>query len=391
MPQVHWKLIARIFIIVIILVVVILRLARSVSPFHPLGERQLSAWGSLDSERAQQLQSMLDEDVNLLKVPGLQAFVRTSDGKTWSGTSGTTDLSRKALLHRKHILRVGSVNKTFTAVLILKLVEEGYLSLDDPLSTWFPRFPNAKAITVRHLLNHSSGIPEILEDPGLLMKSIIPWTYWEPEELVDIAAKGAPYFAPGTDWHYSNSNYILLGLIAERITNKTAAQLLRDELIGPLKLRNTYFVPYEQAPATLVRGFDRDLAHVPGLLEVGGDDTSWPTAAFTSGALASTADDVGVFYENLFAEALLSPSTMKEMTTFVSASNPGLPEQNGYGLGLMRLEVHGQELVGHVGEFMGSTAIAMYAPDKHSIIVVTCNLSYPNLVKVLGDLQERIR
>ena len=180
-------------------------------------------------------------------------------------------------------------------------------------------------------------------------------------------------------------------IIAERVTDKTVAQLLRAELIDPLKLGNTYFVPYEPAPARLVRGFDRDLAHVPGLLEVGQDDTGWPTAAFTSGALASTADDLGVFYEQLFAGALLSPAMMKEMTTFVHASNPGLPEQNGYGLGLMRLDVNGQAFVGHVGEFMGSTAIAMVAPDKHYMIVLTCNLSNPNLVEVLVDLQALLK
>jgi D-alanyl-D-alanine carboxypeptidase len=286
---------------------------------------------------------------------------------------------------------IGSVTKTFTAVLILKLVEEGHLSLDDPLAKWFPNYPNAETITVRHLLNHSSGIPEFLERPDVLMKSIIPWTYWEPQELIDIAAEGKSYFAPGSDWHYSNSNYLLLGLIAERITGKTAAELLREKLIDPLNLGNTYFVPYEQAPASLVRGFDRDLTHLPGLLVVNKDDTSWATAAFTSGALASTADDVGVFYESLFDGALISPTAMKEMTTFIDASNPGFSEQNGYGLGLMRLKDNGQELIGHVGEFMGSTAIAMYAPDKGYIIVVTCNLSFPNLVDVIADLQESIK
>jgi CubicO group peptidase (beta-lactamase class C family) len=107
--------------------------------------------------------------------------------------------------------------------------------------------------------------------------------------------------------------------------------------------------------------------------------------------LASTADDLGVFYERLFGGALLSPSMMKDMTTFVEAVNPGFEAQDGYGLGLMRLKVDGQELVGHVGEFMGSTAIAMYAPDEHSVVVVTANLSYPDMVCVVADLQRVIR
>jgi D-alanyl-D-alanine carboxypeptidase len=388
MAQVNWKLIAGGSIALIVIALLVQRLTRSVSPFRPPAERQLSAWGTLESETAQQLQSILDEDVNRLRAPGLQAFVRTSDGKTWSGASGTTDLARKDLLRREHILRVGSVTKTLTAVLILKLAEEGLLSLDDPLAMWFPGFPNADAITVRQLLNHTSGIPEFLDTPDVLMKSIIPWTKWQPQELLDIAVKRKPYFAPGSGWHYSNTNYILLGLIAERVTGKTTAENLRSRIIDPLKLANTHFVPYEQPPAMLMRGFDRDLSHFPGMLEIGPGDTSWATAAFTSGALASTADDLGVFYERLFGGALLSPSMMKEMTTFVETVNPGFEAQDGYGLGLMRLKVNGQELVGHVGEFMGSTAIAMVAPDKGSIIVVNANLSFPDMVSVVADMQK---
>ena len=139
--------------------------------------------------------------------------MRTPEGKTWSGTSGTTDLARDYLLRRDHVLRVGSVTKTFTAVLILKLVEEGRLSLDDPIAKWFPGFPSAEAITVRHLLNQSSGIPEII--PKVMLKSIIPSTSWEPEELVDIVDEEKPNLAPGSRFEYSNTNYILLGGIAE--------------------------------------------------------------------------------------------------------------------------------------------------------------------------------
>jgi D-alanyl-D-alanine carboxypeptidase len=388
MANINWKLAVGIIIGIIIVTTTVIRLTRSVPPFEPAEERQLAEWGSLDLENAQKMQAVLDEDVNLLKVPGLQAFVLTSDDKTWSGTSGTADLVRQNLMQRDDVLRVGSVTKTFTAVIVLKLVEERRLSLDESIVKWFPDFPNAEAITVRHLLNHTSGIPEII--PKVLMKSIIPSTYWKPEELVDIIAQDGPSFTPLGTFEYSNTNYILLGLIAERIAGKPFTQQLHEQIIDPLNLEHTYFIPYEQAPDNLVPGFDRDLSSFPGMLDISPDNTSWATAAFTSGALASTADDLGVFFERLFAGELLSPSTMSEMTTFVSAPNPGFSEQNGYGLGLMHLEVDGQELVGHVGEFMGSTAIAMYSPDKNYIIVVTCNLSYPNVVKVLVDLQGNI-
>src|SRR6266487_3352256 len=350
----NWKLVVGICIGLIVIVPAFLRFTRSVPPFTSSGDRDIEAWGTLDSESAQKLRAILDEDVNLLKVPGVQAFVLTSDGKTWSGTSGTIDLARYEFMQQDDILRVGSVTKTFTAVIILKLVEEGCLSLDDPISKWFPDFPNAEEITIRHLLNHTSSIPEII--PKVLMKSIIPSTYWKPEELLNIIAQDESSFTPHGVFAYSNTNYILLGLITEKISGKLFTQQLHEQIIDPSNLKHTYFIPYEQNPVNLVPGFDRDLSSFPGMLDISKENTIWATAAFTSGALASTADDLGVFFERLFAGALLSPSTMSEMTRFVSASNPGFSEQNGYGLGLMRLEVDGQELVGHVGEFMGSTA-----------------------------------
>ena len=385
----NWKLVVGIVVGLIVVAAAVMRLTRSVSPFVPPANCQISPWGTLDRETAQKLQAVLDQEVNLQAVPGFQAFVRTADGKTWSGTSGTTDLARKHLMQRDDVLRIASTTKTFTAVLVLKLVQDGQLNLDDFIAKWFPNIPNAETITVRHLLNHSSGIAEIIQ--RRIMKSIISSTYWQRKDLLKLIAEDKPAFTPGSQFAYSNSNFILLGYIVEDITGKTVLQLLHEQIIDPLHLEHTYFVPYEQAPASLVTGFDRDLSHFPGMLDITPENTSWATLAFTSGAMASTADDLGIFFENLFAGKFLSPAPMKEMTTFIPASNPGFEAQTGSGLGLMRLEVDGQELYGHVGQFMGSTSIAMVSPDKGYTIVVTSNLSNPDLVAVLASLQEVIK
>jgi D-alanyl-D-alanine carboxypeptidase len=385
----NWKLVIGILIGLVVIVVVVMQITRRVHPFTPPTSRLIGSWGTLDNGTAQRLQAVLDEEVNLQKVPGFQAFVRTSDGRTWSGVSGTTDLARKDLMQRDDVLRIGSTTKTFTAVLVLKLVEEGRLSLDDPLSKWFPNIPNAEAITIRDLLNHSSGIPDIIQKG--LMKSVIPSTYWTRDELLKLITGSQLLFTPGSQFSYSNSNYILLGFIVQDISGKSALELLHGQILDPLNLKNTSFIPYEPAPARLVTGFDRDLAKIPGMLGINPDNTSWATLAFTSGAMASTADDLGVFYDNLFEGKLLLPSTMEEMMTFIPAANPGLDAQTGSGLGLMRFEVGGQELIGHVGEFMGSSSIAVYSPEKGYIITITCNLSYPDLATVLASLQEVIK
>jgi D-alanyl-D-alanine carboxypeptidase len=107
--------------------------------------------------------------------------------------------------------------------------------------------------------------------------------------------------------------------------------------------------------------------------------------------MISTAEDLAVFMQHLMAGNLLSAATMQEMTTFVDCVNPGLAAENGYGLGLMRLDVDGHELIGHVGQFMGFTTVAMYSPEEKYTIVVICNLSNPDLVEVVARLQDVIR
>ncbi len=387
MKNLNWKLVAGILLVALVSVVV-WRLTRTVPPYVPPKTRDFSSSGTVDETTAQHIQAILDQDLNKLKIPGMQAYIRTADGKTWSGASGTTDLGRKRQMLPEYIFRVGSVTKSFTAVIILKLVEQGNLSLDDKLSRWFPDFPNAESITIRQLLNHTSGIPEII--PKILMKSIIPSTLWQTQQLVEIATKEKPLFPPGSAFSYSNANYILLGLIAEKVTGKTTVQLLHETIIDPLSLKHTFFVPYEQAPSMLVPGWDRDLSHFPGMLDIGVKNTSWASGAYTSGALVSNASDLAIFFDDLFSGALLSPAMMKEMTNFIDAPNPGFTEETGYGLGLMQLNIDGQELVGHVGQFMGFTAIAVVSPKENYTIVVVCDLSFPKLTDVVADLQREI-
>jgi D-alanyl-D-alanine carboxypeptidase len=291
-------------------------------------------------------------------------------------------------MQRDDVLRIGSSTKIFTAVIILKQVETGQLGLEDPLSKWSPEIPEADAITVRNLLNHTSGIEEIISKG--IMKSIIPSTVWSEDDLLKLIASSPLKFTPGSQWEYSNSNYILLGMIAERVSGKTMLQLYHEVIIDPLNLKHTCFVPYEPAPAALVAGYERDLSHIPGMLDIAPGNTSWATLAFSSGAMVSTAEDLGAFLDHLMAGDLLSAASMQEMTTFVASVNPGIPAEDGYGLGLMRLDVNGQELIGHIGWFMGATSIAMASPDRGYTIVITSNLSTPDLVEVLARLQDVI-
>lgn len=350
----NWKILLPLSILVVLALWAAPVFLRKVKPYHPPADRDFSAQVTLDRETAIRLQSVLDTDVNLLGVPGFQAAIRTAGGQTWSGVSGTVDPERQIPLPREAILRVGSATKTFTAVVILQLVEEGKLSLDDTLAQWFPHFPNAGEITLRHLLTHRSGIYEILQSPVVLGSLFFPHKAWKPEEMVGIAAKQKLNNLPGTEYAYSNTNYILLGLIAEQITGQEMAILYRQRILEPLALYSTYSVSYEPAPENLISNIDRDLIPLPGLFELAPDGVSAATAAYTSGAMVSTAEDLVKFYDGLFSGKLLSLASLDAMTTFYDASDPGTPQLTGYGFGVFRLEVNGEEIWASLGEFIGS-------------------------------------
>ena len=342
----------------------------------------------MDQETATRLQSALDGDINRLGVPGFQASLQTTDGQTWYGVSGTVDPKRRTPLRRDHLMRIGSVTKTFIAVAILQLVEEDRLNLNDKLARWFPQFPNADRIHVRDLLTHRSGIFNYLESPQVLASLFSTHYTWQTQALIDIAAESKPVYPPGEIYYYSNTNYVLLGLIAEQVTGEDSATLIRERISKPLGLYNTYLVPNETAPETLVSGFDRDLIPLPGLFENTPDNISISTAAYTSGAMISTAEDLRIFYEGLFLGELISPAMLEEMTAFFPVTDSGTPQLTGYGLGLFRLEIAGEEVWASLGEFVGSMTMVTYSPREHDIVAIIGNLSLFDYVSVWENLTD---
>lgn len=353
-------------------------------------DRDLTGWGNIDTETAAELQDVLDAAVNDLKVPGMQAYVRTPDNKTWFGVSGTVDFKRTALLRRDHILGVGSITKLFTAAVILQLVEEGKLSLEEPLSNWFPELPNATNITISHLLNHTSGVPDVVKSVSTGGRSALnPRIVWNPTKLIEAATRRKPLFDPGTDCHYSNTNYILLGVIAERLTGKPMPKLYQECIFKPLGLKHTFFPPYDTA-SNLITGFDRDFIPVPGLYKNKPEDTSWPSLVYSAGAIASTAEDVGIFLDSLFSKAVLSDSMLNKMIDFCDLCDPDIPLTTGYGSGLFRYEIGEDELWGHAGQYIGFEAMALYCPAENYIIVVIGNVSLFDVPSIVTRLQEVI-
>jgi D-alanyl-D-alanine carboxypeptidase len=174
-------------------------------------------------------------------APGVVAAVKTPD-YTWVQAIGVADRATGKQMTPEVHHRVGSVTKTFTATLLLKAADEGLLSLDDPIDKYVKGVPNGDKITLRQMSDMTSGLDSYTEDQQWVKEwSSDPRRVWAPEELAQIGIKESPLFDPGTGWFYSNTNYVLLGLVLEKVTGKPISQLYQKEIIGPLHLRETSF------------------------------------------------------------------------------------------------------------------------------------------------------
>jgi D-alanyl-D-alanine carboxypeptidase len=321
----------------------------------PVSVSAASAPGGRQPENAR-LQALLDELVET-GAPGVVALVDDGRGPTWRGASGAAQLDPLVPLRPSARFRVGSITKTFVSVVVLQLVGEGRLGLNDSVERWLPGLvPGGDAINVRQLLNHTSGIFNYTDDPEFINDLITdPLRTLTPEELVAVAIAYPPLFEPGTSWSYSNTNYILAGLIIQAVTGRDVQGELQRRIFTPLGLGDTSF------PVT-----DPDIAgyHAHGYFLPGNpfiptdvpiDVTRLnPSGAWAAGAVISTADDLARFYEALLGGRLLRPALLREMLTAVQV-DPVF----GYGLGIYTMRTACGTVWGHDGGIPGYVSIAL--------------------------------
>jgi D-alanyl-D-alanine carboxypeptidase len=310
-------------------------------------------------------------------TPGAVVYVRDRTGVR-AAAAGRADLRRKTPLTPAMSFRIGSITKSFVATVVLQLVGEGKLSLADTLDHWLPGVvPDAPQITIRELLNHTSGIAnytsEVTFDAALVAT---PLRVWTPLELVSFVDGRPPLFAPGSVFYYSNTNFVLLGLIVERITGRPLGDELRDRIFGPLGLAHTAFpTAAASMPKPFAHGY---LLPNNGLVPVRTyrDVTAWsPSWAWAAGAVVSTADDLARFYGALLYGDLLKPELLAAMEdTVPMTADPGGP---GYGLGLMHdVDVAAcSDTWGHDGAVPGYTSFVFGRRDGSRVAVVLVNSS----------------
>jgi D-alanyl-D-alanine carboxypeptidase len=268
---------------------------------------------------------------------------------------GAARLDPRRPLHVRDQVRVGSITKTVISTITLQLVGEGRLGLGDTVERWLPgAVPNGSAITLRMLLNHTSGIFDYTEDTDWLATvTADPYRYWHPRELIAVANAHPPVFPPGQGLSYSNTGYILIGLILEKVTGQPVENLVWNRVVRPLHLHSTFFATSGRFRGPYAHGY------YPPSLTGGGylDTSSWPPSfAWTAGALVSNATDLARLYQALLSGRLLRPALLRAMTTTVSS--PAYPGY-GAGLGIFSLDTPCGTAWGHEGGIPGYVSIAV--------------------------------
>jgi D-alanyl-D-alanine carboxypeptidase len=284
---------------------------------------------------------------------GMIARVDDGDHVTRIGV-GVARLQPRRPVHASDAVRVGSITKSMVATVTLQLVGERGLHLGDTVEHWLPGLvPGGERITIRMLLKHTSGIYDYTEDPTFVPRVLAdPYRYWSPQELVALATTHPPVFAPGTSWSYSNTNYILIGLVLEKVTGSSIQTLLNRRVIKPLHLRHTFFATSGRFRGAHAHGYLPPSLTGDGYVDVSGWSPSWGWAA---GAVVSNAPDLARFYKALMSGRLLEPWLLRQMTTTVKTGQQGVR----YGLGIFSLATTCGQVWGHNGDIFGYNSFAL--------------------------------
>jgi D-alanyl-D-alanine carboxypeptidase len=328
------------------------------------------------------VQSYLDALHEDGDFPGVSLGIALPDGSTLHLASGVADQASRAPLSEDSRFLAGSVGKTFFSALALQLAEEGRLELDAPISRflgsdpWFDRLPNARYITVRMLLNHTSGLVRYEFDPRVAEAiTTDPDKVWTGEDRLAYLLDTMAPFAAGEDWTYSDTNYIVLAMILERITGTEAYSEIRRRFIEPLGLRNT--VPSDRrAIDGLIQGYagpDNPFGGRELMLE-GGRLIFDPQLEWAGGGYASSPVDLAVWGRALFSGRLHGEDVPAQLVEGVPTTNPNLR----YGLGAMIQSTDLGPSWGHGGFFPGYLSEMRYYPKHDLGVAVQFNTSVPS-------------
>lgn len=354
--------------------------------------------GDLTAKTRARLDTAIKATVAEGRAAGVSVAILRNDKPIYSRSAGLADLERSAPATTTTVYRIASLTKQFTAAGILRLAEQGKLSVDDRLSVYLPEFPRAAEVSLRDLLNHTSGVRNYTEtdtadrigDTGATV----------PELIAAIAKQDPLYdFAPGTMWRYSNSNYALLGAVIEKVTGQTYAQFMKVTIFDPLGMADTAVDDNGAVVLDRASGYRLADSHPGAFRHAGHLDMSVPYAA---GAIRSTIEDLVRWNSGLHGGRLLSPVSLKQMagpgllrngaetqTAVYWPGDPGVPPEGlvpgPYAFGLEHYTLNGHRVIGHNGSLPGFDAVMNAYPDDRITIIVLANTN-----GIAGDLESKV-
>lgn len=334
----------------------------------------------------ERLQAKLDELHRNGKFPGATIGVVLADGKSFGLATGYSDREAKTPMKSSDLMLQGSVGKTYAAALALQLVKEGKIKLDDKVErylgkeSWFARLPNSKEITVRMLMNHTSGLVRY-EFKDQFTKDLTANVdkVWKPQELITYIFDTKAPFEAGKGWDYSDTNYIVLGMIIEKVTEKRYYDLVRKRILQPLKLKNT--VPSDsRAIVGLAQGYAGEGNPFGGTdaMIVNGKFAINPQFEWTGGGYASTTEDLARWAKAMYEGRAFDAGLLPEMLTGTHA--PMLGKEAKYGLGVIIRPTTFGTSYGHSGFFPGYVTEMIYFPDHKIALAIQVNSSVPRVV-----------
>ncbi|MCB0256424.1 MAG: beta-lactamase family protein [Anaerolineae bacterium] len=322
---------------------------------------------------ATEIQTTMDDLTTGELPPGMIVWIDAPEYR-FEGASGLADIANNTPMPPEGAFRIGSITKMFTAAVIVKLAEEGVLTLDDPLARWLPdvaeQLPYGDQITLRHLLTHTSGLFNVVEHEAYYADLFAEMTVDEEAGVVTLACvQRDPHdtlaryvygkdaqFEPGAQWRYSNTNYTLLGMVIEAAAQMPLAEAYRTTIYEPLGMASTFLDCYEDPLVDVVSGYTGTgdaMTDVTDLHE---------SIGWSAGGLVSTAADLIAFARGLFGGALFDdPESLVAMTTPAPGSS--------YGLGIMLQD----ETMGHAGGIAGFRSVLSYAPEIDTVVVMLYN------------------
>jgi D-alanyl-D-alanine carboxypeptidase len=333
------------------------------------------------------------EDRILAGAPGALARIEAPGaGVVCSVSAGRLARGEGRSVGPDDAFRVASVTKSVTATVAVRLAHDDKVALDGPLgdqldAELLERWRSLEALprtTPRQLLAHTSGLPNYFDDQSFFARvRREPGRAWDPVEFVDhVAGHGRPHFAPGEGFRYSDTGYVVIGILLEQVTGQPLHAIYRDVVFDPLGMDSTWLEGHEPPR-------EREVAHhYHGELDMA---TLSPTIDWAGGGLVTTAPDLTGFVRGLWSGLILDYDGLEQLTRWTHGARfpPGhVVRYDDYGLGMGRLVVEGVELVGHTG-FIG--AFAFYAPDEDAVLVGTHNQSQVDRWPLVGALCRELR